>query len=179
MPGLFREARPASTSTLAWWTALQSAAIWTAALAALPAILVATEAALGIGRFSVAGQIPLAVLLFVVFSVLNASAGAAMVQWGRGTPLPTACAPRLVARGPYAYVRNPMALFGLGQGAAVGLGLGSWLTLAAVAAGGVLWHTLVRPAEEADLARRLGVDYAAYRASVPLWIPRLRPYRPD
>ncbi|MEM1115100.1 MAG: isoprenylcysteine carboxylmethyltransferase family protein [Bacteroidota bacterium] len=178
MPGLFRETRTASTATLAVWTALQSAAIWTATLVVLPAALVATEAALGIERFALAGQVPLAVALFAVFSALNASAGASMVRWGRGTPLPTACAPRLVVRGPYAHVRNPMALFGLGQGLAVGLGLGSWLTLAAVVVGGVLWHTLVRPAEEADLERRLGDGYAAYQAAVPLWIPRLRPYRP-
>lgn len=179
MPDLFREARPASTTTLAWWTALQSAAIWTAALVVLPLVLVATEAALGIDRFAFPGQFALAGVLFVVFSALNASAGASMVRWGRGTPLPTACAPRLVVRGPYAYVRNPMAVFGLGQGAAVGLGLGSWLTLGAVVVGGVIWHTLVRPTEEADLARRLGADYAAYRAAVPLWVPRLRPYQAD
>jgi protein-S-isoprenylcysteine O-methyltransferase Ste14 len=70
-----------------------------------------------------------------------------------------------------------MALAGLGQGAAVGLWLGSWGVLAYVAAGGVLWHAAVRPAEERDLARRFGAAYAAYRAAVPLWRPRLRAYR--
>ena len=176
MDGLFREARTRSGAALAAWTVAQSAALWIVALVALPTALLRLEAAWGIARFTFPGQIPVAVVLFAACSVLNASAGAAMVRWGRGTPLPTACAPRLVARGPYAWVRNPMALFGLGQGVAVGLGLGSWLMLAVTVAAGVAWHAVVRPAEEVDLARRLGAEYADYRASVRCWLPRRAPY---
>ena len=177
MASLFRETRTQNPRTLAVWTVLQSALIWVVALVAVPAAVVGMEAAVGIPRFAFGGQLLLAAGLFVLFSVLNASAGAAMVRWGKGTPLPTACAPRLVVRGPYAYLRNPMATFGLGQGAAMALGLGSWGMLAVVVVVGVGWHGLVRPAEEADLARRLGADYRAYRAHVRCWIPRLRPYR--
>ncbi|MEM6325862.1 MAG: isoprenylcysteine carboxylmethyltransferase family protein [Bacteroidota bacterium] len=176
MAALFREARTRSRAVLAGWTAVQSAVLWVATLVALPLILLRIEAAWGIEQFTILGQVPLAMGLFGVCSLLNASAGAAMVRWGRGTPLPTACAPRLVVRGPYAYVRNPMALFGLGQGMAVGLGLGSWSMMAVTAAAGLGWHVLVRPTEEADLARRLGADYEAYRGEVRCWIPRFAPY---
>jgi protein-S-isoprenylcysteine O-methyltransferase Ste14 len=94
-------------------------------------------------------------------------------------------APReLVVEGPYRFLRNPMAVAGLGQASAVGLWLGSWSVLAYVLAGGVIWHILVRPVEEADLARRFGPPYEAYRRSTPLWIPspfpsaQVRPPRP-
>ena len=32
--------------------------------------------------------------------------------------------------------------------------------------------------EEHTLARRFGTDYAAYRAAVRRWLPRMRPYHP-
>ena len=47
-----------------------------------------------------------------------------------------------------------------------------------VVAGGVLWHALVRPAEEADLERRFGEPYRAYRRHVRCWIPRATPWIP-
>ena len=36
-----------------------------------------------------------------------------------------------------------------------------------------IWFPLV---EEPDLRRRFGADYEAYRAAVPRWLPRLRPW---
>ena len=101
-----------------------------------------------------------------------------MALRGEGTPLPTACARQLVVAGPYAYVRNPMAVFGLAQGAAVGIALGSWLVLAYVAAGGLLWNAVVRPAEEADMERRFGDAYRRYREQVRCWVPRRASYVP-
>ena len=174
---LFREARPASQATYAWWTAGQSAVVWALALVVVPFAVTRMEAALGVPGFAFGGQLPAAVVLFLASSALNAWAGASMVRHGQGTPLPTACAPRLVVRGPYAYLRNPMATFGLGQGVAVGLG--SWGMLAVVLLVGAGWHGLVRPAEERDLDRRLGADYRAYCAHVRCWLPRLYPYRTD
>jgi protein-S-isoprenylcysteine O-methyltransferase Ste14 len=65
-----------------------------------------------------------------------------------------------------------MAVAGLSQGAAVALWLGSPLVLAYVLAGGLAWHRLVRPIEEAYLAATFGDEYRSYRARVPLWLPR-------
>lgn len=52
--------------------------------------------------------------------------------------------------GPYRFVRNPMALAGVTQAAAVGLMLGSWLVVAYAVIGSSLWNHVVRPGEEAD-----------------------------
>lgn len=85
-------------------------------------------------------------------------------------PLDTARS--LVTKGPYAWVRNPMAIAGLLQGTGVALFLGSPIVLVYVLAGGLLWQLLVRPVEERDLLERFGAGYTAYRASVRCWIPR-------
>jgi hypothetical protein len=61
------------------------------------------------------------------------AAGSAVGLWscvtmatiGHGTPLPAATASALVARGPYRYVRNPMAVAGAAQTIGVGLIVGA------------------------------------------------------
>ncbi len=95
-----------------------------------------------------------------------------------GTPYPWDPTERLVVTGPYAYVRNPM------QMAAVGLLVleaailrAPMLLLAAVLAvafssGAAAFH------EEGDLARRFGADWGRYRANVPVWRLRRRPWTP-
>jgi protein-S-isoprenylcysteine O-methyltransferase Ste14 len=95
---------------------------------------------------------------------------------GRGTLAPWDPTTRLVVRGPYRYVRNPMisgVLFILlGEAALVGsLPLLVWFGL--VGALNVVYMPLV---EEPGLQRRFGEEYERYRAHVPRWIPRLRPW---
>ena len=115
----------------------------------------------------------LAIALFVAASALNLTTGALLATIGRGTPLPLACPQTLVLSGPYKYVRNPMAVAGISQGLAVAIWLGSWSVLAYSFAGGVFWHTVLRPPEERDLLARFGTSYESYRRAVPLWRPRL------
>src|SRR5699024_2326152 len=107
-------------------------------------------------------------------SALGASSAVTMARRGRGTPLPSAMPNRLVVAGPYRWVRNPMAVAGIAQGVAVGLLGTSWLVIAYSLAGGVLWHLLVRPEEERDVAGRFGAAYARYSARVRCWVPRRR-----
>ena len=95
---------------------------------------------------------------------------------GEGTPLPVDNARRLVARGPYAYLRNPMAVAGLGQGLMVGIYVGSALTALYVVVGGLSWNYIARPMEEADLAQKFGASYERYVAEVKCWRPRLTPF---
>jgi protein-S-isoprenylcysteine O-methyltransferase Ste14 len=97
-----------------------------------------------------------------------------MALRGRGTPLPLDAARVLVVTGPYAWVRNPMAVAGLAQGAAVALWHGSAVVGAYVVAGGLFWHIVVRPLEEANLAHTFGRSFEEYRDRVPLWWPRWR-----
>lgn len=104
----------------------------------------------------------------------------AFAQFARagGTPAPIAPTARLVVNGFHRYVRNPMYVgvvtMIVGQGLLFGqpalllYGLLVWATTAA----------FVRWCEEPTLAGTLGAEYEAYRAAVPAWVPRLRPWTP-
>ncbi|MFE4195886.1 methyltransferase family protein [Paenarthrobacter sp. NPDC056912] len=111
-------------------------------------------------------------VLLVLASVLGVASAVTMASRGRGTPLPSAMPNRLVVAGPYRWVRNPMAVSGITQGAGVGLMLGSWLVVAYAMIGSLLWNYAVRPLEEADLEKRFGTEFRQYRDSVRCWIPR-------
>jgi protein-S-isoprenylcysteine O-methyltransferase Ste14 len=110
--------------------------------------------------------------LFAAASCLGLASAWIMARQGAGTPLPVAAPARLVVAGPYRWVRNPMALAGILQGLGVALALGSPLVAGYALAGAVAWHALARPDEEQDLTARFGESYRAYRARVPLWLPR-------
>ena len=98
-----------------------------------------------------------------------------MAWLGGGTPLPIDGTNQIVVRGPYAYIRNPMVIAGLGQGTAVGILVGSWLVLLYVFVGGVLWNVIARPLEEQELHQKFGASYQRYCADVKCWFPRLAP----
>jgi protein-S-isoprenylcysteine O-methyltransferase Ste14 len=40
--------------------------------------------------------------------------------------------------------------------------------------GAAIWHFVVRPIEERDMARRFGESYLEYRRYVSCWIPTIR-----
>ncbi len=113
-------------------------------------------------------------------------AGAALALWciltflfvGRGTPAPFDPPRRLVLRGPYRFVRNPMYLgaFLALVGAAV-LYRSGWLGLYA-AAFLLATHLFVLGYEEPALSRTFGQEYTAYRALVGRWLPRFSPGSP-
>jgi protein-S-isoprenylcysteine O-methyltransferase Ste14 len=95
---------------------------------------------------------------------------------GRGTLAPWDPTSHLVVLGPYRYVRNPMisgVLFILLGEAACFASLPLLIWFAAVFGVNAVYLPLV---EERGLRRRFGADYEAYRANVPRWIPRLRPW---
>ena len=112
------------------------------------------------------------------------AAGAALYFWcawnfatvGGGTPGPWDAPRRVVARGPYRWVRNPIYL------AALLVVLGeAWLftSLRLLAYAGVMaacFHLFVTGYEERTLARRFGPAYLEYRRAVPRWIPRKPAY---
>lgn len=124
---------------------------------------------------------PLATVGIVLIAI-----GLALVTWtvslfariGKGTLAPWDPTSRLVVVGPYRHVRNPM-ISGvltvlLGEAALFGsLPLLVWF--GAVFAVNAIYFPLV---EEPGLRKRFGEDYEAYRAAVPRWVPRLRPWEP-
>jgi protein-S-isoprenylcysteine O-methyltransferase Ste14 len=108
--------------------------------------------------------------------------GLALVVWtvtlfvrdGRGTLAPWDATTRLVVRGPYRLVRNPMitgvALILAGE-AVLFRSWGLVSLLAVFVCVNAIYFPLV---EEPGLRQRFGPEYDAYRANVPRWIPRLR-----
>ncbi len=156
-------------------TTLQIVAFWGFFLAVVPLVLHAFEE-----RWRLAIEAPpvvptVGVVVLLLASALGIWAAEAMSTKGDGTPLPVATANRLVVAGPYRFLRNPMAVSGIVQGAAVGLVLSSWLVVLYALVGSLLWNYAVRPHEEADLERRFGDPYRRYRDAVRCWIPRWTP----
>ena len=111
-----------------------------------------------------------------LFSLL---AGAALFFWclwnfaviGRGTPAPSDPPQRLVARGPYRLVRNPMYLAALLTIAGWSLFWLSWRVAAYGALLSLLFHCFVVFFEEPGLRRRFGEDYASYCRRANRWLP--------
>lgn len=96
---------------------------------------------------------------------------------GEGTPAPWDPPRKLVVRGPYRHVRNPMITSVLAMLAAEALAFQSW-TIAAWLAVFFAANAIYFPlSEEPGLARRFGDDYTRYKANVPRWLPRLKPWR--
>ena len=107
------------------------------------------------------------------------AAGAALYAWcvwnfaavGRGTPGLWDAPRRVVAAGPYRWVRNPIYI------AALLVVLGeAWLFLSLplleyASAMGVFFHLFVTGHEEPALSRRFGTAYLDYLRTVPRWIP--------
>ncbi len=97
------------------------------------------------------------------------------VRQGRGTPAPVAPPARLVATGPYRYVRNPMYLGVVAMILGQALLLGSRAVLVYGGCAALAFHLFVVLYEEPNLARRFGAEYTAYCRQVRRWLPRLTP----
>jgi protein-S-isoprenylcysteine O-methyltransferase Ste14 len=121
-------------------------------------------------------------LMFEAIPVI--AAGVALYTWcvwnfaavGRGTPGLWDAPRRVVAVGPYRWVRNPIYLGAL----LVVLGeawlFWSWPLLAYAGVLAVFFHAFVAGYEERVLGRRFGETYLEYRRTVPRWVPK-RPSR--
>jgi protein-S-isoprenylcysteine O-methyltransferase Ste14 len=93
---------------------------------------------------------------------------------GHGTLAPWNPPQKLVVRGVYCHVRNPMisGLFFVLLGESL---MAASLPLLGLFAFVVIINALYIPlSEEPGLARRFGNDYLLYKQNVPRWIPRVR-----
>lgn len=171
----FRVAKDASTTRHVVVSLLQMLCFWGTFLFVLPAVVLAASNWLGVPALGSPAPRLVGGIAFALASCLGVWSAWTMARLGRGTPLPLAAARQLVLRGPYRWLRNPMALAGIGQGVAVGLWCDAPLVVLYALAGSLLWHFVARPPEERDLAARFGPAFAAYRAAVPLWLPRWLP----
>jgi protein-S-isoprenylcysteine O-methyltransferase Ste14 len=114
--------------------------------------------------------------LFVGGLVLMVSTNRLFATVGRGTLAPWNPPQRLVVRGVYRHVRNPMMLgvcsilFGEALFTA-SLPLLCWFAFFLIVV-----MIVIPLVEEPGLVRRFGEDYVAYRQNVPRWIPRRTPW---
>ena len=150
------------------------------AIALLPGVVAGLVPALIVWGQGLAAW-PLAVLGAVLIGLGLALMGRTVALFatvGRGTLAPWDPTERLVVRGPYRRVRNPMisGLLCVLLGETLLFGSAALLAwFAVVFALNAIYFPLV---EEPGLRRRFGADYEAYRAAVPRWLPRLRPWHP-
>ena len=102
--------------------------------------------------------------------------GLALRAWSAGHIRKNA---ELATSGPYSYTRNPLYLgsFLLGVGFTIAAGQ-PWLALLFAALFLGIYYPVMR-VEAADLARLFGEDYENYARAVPLFLPRLSPYRDE
>ena len=157
-------------------TLIQIVCIWTLLLVVIPVVILDAFDTLAIPQVGV--WLYLGSFLFVCLSLLGLTSAFFMVRDGAGTPLPLDQTNTLVVSGPYRYVRNPMAIAGIGQGIAIALVFQSVPILIYALLGALVWQFVVRPVEERDLAERFGEPYLAYRRSVMCWIPTFRRHTP-
>jgi protein-S-isoprenylcysteine O-methyltransferase Ste14 len=97
---------------------------------------------------------------------------------GEGTLAPWDPPRRLVVRGPYRYVRNPMisgVVFILFAEALLLLSMDHFAWALAFLGANAIYIPLL---EEPMLKERFGESYVEYRRNVPRLLPRLRPWEP-
>ena len=152
------------------------------ALVFVPAIILTLAENSGVSyQFATPDQI----LFWLAF--LPAGAGLGLAFWtvklfkkfGHGTPAPWDPPKKLVIRGPYRHVRNPMITGALLILLAEALLFQSWPLSAWMVVffiGNTIYFRFI---EEKGLEKRFGDDYRKYKACVPRWIPRLQPWNPE
>ena len=99
------------------------------------------------------------------------------MKFGEGTPAPWDPPKKLVVRGPYRYVRNPMIIGVLLVLVAEAMLLKSWpiaVWMMVFFIGNSIYFPLI---EEKGLENRFADDYREYKAHVPRWIPRICPWK--
>ena len=116
-------------------------------------------------------------LLSLIFGIILAIWTARLqLTIGEGTPAPWDPPKKLVIRGPYRYVRNPMITGVFLILLAESLLFQFWpvaIWMIVFFAANLIYLPLV---EEKDLEKRFGQEYLLYKEAVPRWIPKLKPW---
>jgi protein-S-isoprenylcysteine O-methyltransferase Ste14 len=119
---------------------------------------------------------PMGVVLIAIGLVPLVESFGRFALKGLGTPAPILPTRHLVVTGFYRYVRNPMYVgvvaIILGQGL---FASNTWL-LAYAGGAWLCMNLFVLSYEEPKLQQTFGEEYVRFRANVPRWLPRLRPW---
>ena len=116
------------------------------------------------------------ILLGLTMMVITISS---FIRIGKGTLAPWSPTKKLVIKGPYRYVRNPMIL-GV-MTVLLGEAISLWSKNILLWAGiffliNTVYFILY---EEPNLEERFGEEYRIYKKYVPRWLARLTPYWPE
>ena len=116
------------------------------------------------------------ILLGLIMMAITISS---FIRIGKGTLAPWSPTKKLVIKGPYRYVRNPMILGVLTV--LLGEALSLWSKSILVWAGeffiiNIIYFIIY---EEPNLEKRFGDEYREYKKTVSRWLPRLTPYHPE
>lgn len=122
----------------------------------------------------------------IIFSAILGGFGLTLlvttIHWfasiGKGTLAPWDPTQKLVVRGVYRHVRNPMISGVLSILLAETVFFANWFLLSWFILFLVLNLVYIPLFEERSLERRFGESYRLYKQNVPRWIPRLEPWIP-
>ncbi len=156
-------------------TSVQVICIWSLTLVIIPCVLLDAFDNLAMPKLSIWQFVGFST--FCCASLLGLTSSFFLVRDGAGTPLPLDQTNHLVMSGPYHFVRNPMAIAGIGQGISVAIIFQSIAILVYSVLGALVWQLVVRPIEENDLLTRFGKSYLDYRQRVSCWIPTFKLFR--
>ncbi|MGH7593201.1 MAG: methyltransferase family protein [Gemmatimonadales bacterium] len=155
------------------------AVFWLLTLGLIPALIVRAQRATELAAlFLFPQQTVVGIVALAAGTPLVLWAGLQLVGAGGGTPLAYDPPRRLVISGPYAWLRNPMVVGFIVQGAGVGFLSGSILVALFFVVIALWWNALVRPLDEDKLQKTFGREYELYRRSVPCWVPLRRRWSP-
>ncbi|HSE23196.1 MAG TPA: isoprenylcysteine carboxylmethyltransferase family protein [Pyrinomonadaceae bacterium] len=85
---------------------------------------------------------------------------------------------RLAVSGPYAFTRNPLYFGSFLLGLGFTIASGQWILALLFAALFLGIYLPVMRVESSTMAELFGHEYDSYKAAVPLFFPRLTPFRP-
>src|SRR5215510_2819149 len=134
-----------------------------------PICVIAFELGLHRGRLSVQ---PWGALLLIWGYLQYRLVGLYRLRLGGGGPGIEVPPDRIVAEGPYAYLRNPMYVGHLIFMLGLAVSFSSWFAAALLLFHIVWFHRRVLQ-DEARLEARFGDSYRAYKLRVKRWIPKL------
>lgn len=134
-----------------------------------PALVVLLELALHGGTIAVQ---PLGGILLAWGYLQYRLVGRYRLRLGGGGPGMDTLPERIVAEGPYRYVRNPMYLGHLIFYAGLAVTFHSWAAILLLLVHIPWFHARVLK-DEAHLEERFGASYRAYKSRVSRWIPNL------
>lgn len=131
-----------------------------------------------IWSYNIVFQIIIGIIFLGIGSWLIISSVSLFIKIGNGTLAPWDPTEKIVTSGPYQYTRNPMiagVVFVIFAEAFLLRSLGLIVY-------GILFFLLntiyFKFIEEPGLVKQFGNDYIEYRKKVPMWIPRIRSYKP-